>query len=201
MPVRQIKPGRRAVRGYFPSRKNRRQIAFESTFERDFYFLLEMNPKVKSFEEQPIRVTLELEEETTTYVPDTFVLWHGSKLPTVVEIKPKSSDFPESKRKAMEAWCNENGSEFKVVDESNIRTPELKRAKFLYPYMRLTPAEKMVNEILKLFAANKTLSVHDIVQRSSCNAGVVYYLIAVGKLRCNGMPDAKAIISINRKHS
>lgn len=56
MIVRKIKKSYISCTGYLPSVKNKRQVAFESTVERDFYMTLEFDENVLSYEEQPLRI-------------------------------------------------------------------------------------------------------------------------------------------------
>jgi hypothetical protein len=57
MPVRKIPKNYRSVTGRFPSLKNNRSVAFESTLERDFYLSLEFDEGVESYEEQPLTIS------------------------------------------------------------------------------------------------------------------------------------------------
>jgi len=53
------------------SRKNNRMITSESTLERDLYMLMEFDPFVESFEEQPLKITYKNSKGgDSTYTPD-----------------------------------------------------------------------------------------------------------------------------------
>lgn len=88
MPVRKVvtRSGHR-VRGFFPSRKNQRMVAWESVLERDAIVLFELSPGVISYEEQP---SIELYYQGSIprkYYPDfALTLRNGSVVH--VEIKP-----------------------------------------------------------------------------------------------------------------
>jgi hypothetical protein len=56
MPVRKIPKNYRGVTGLVASELNAKQTAFESTLERDFMLLVEFDPNVLSYEEQPVRI-------------------------------------------------------------------------------------------------------------------------------------------------
>ncbi len=56
MPVRQVSNRGGNVIGKFPSIKMGRMIAFESLLERDFIYLLDYDPAVEWFEEQPLTI-------------------------------------------------------------------------------------------------------------------------------------------------
>lgn len=88
MPVRKIKKSYRSVTGVMTSRKNGRMVASESTLERDLFILLEFDPGVETFEEQPVRLTYPNDKgKTASYTPDALCrlktepfdyLWQGS---------------------------------------------------------------------------------------------------------------------------
>ncbi len=57
MPVRKVvTPSGRKVRGYFPSKKMGRMVAWESQIELDAILLFEFSPGVISFQEQPEKI-------------------------------------------------------------------------------------------------------------------------------------------------
>jgi len=78
--------------GYFPSGKNRRQIQYESLLERDYILLLEADPHVISYREQPppINWTDGVCHFTTTFDFEVSLSKPGDplNLKYLVEIKP-----------------------------------------------------------------------------------------------------------------
>ena len=197
MPARKIRQGHRSVRGYFPSRKNGRQMEFESTFERDLFYLLELNVEVLSYEEQPIQVDLIWAEETWRYTPDVMVDMRSCDRPLIYEVKPSLDDFPVTKKKAMDHWCKSNGFIFEVIDASKIRTPELDRAKFLYPYRRILPERSVVDSIINTVSSEPCLTIANLTSLVGCRLGEIYQLIATNQLSCEGMPSSHSVISIS----
>lgn len=89
MPTRKVvtRSGHK-VRGFFPSVKNQRMVAWESLLERDAIVLFELSPGVISYEEQP---SIELYYDGSVprkYYPDfALTLQNGSI--AHVEVKPK----------------------------------------------------------------------------------------------------------------
>lgn len=74
MPVRKIKKSYRNVTGAVVSRKNHRMISSESTLERDLYHLLEFDPLISNYEEQPIRVPYRMADgKMSHYTPDVLI--------------------------------------------------------------------------------------------------------------------------------
>lgn len=83
-----VTPSGRGIRGFFPSTKNQRMVAWESLLERDAIILFELSPGVVSYEEQP---SIELYYDGSLprrYYPDfALTLRNGSV--AHVEVKPK----------------------------------------------------------------------------------------------------------------
>ena len=198
MPVRKIVAGHRSCRGFFWSPKNDSQLAYESTFERDFFYLLELNKEVLSYEEQPILIELTWGEETWLYTPDVMVRMRGCDRPLIYEVKPLEDDFPVNKKKAMNHWCRANGFRFEVIDAKKIRTPELKQAKALYQYLRFNPSKRAVDSVLQEVASESSVSVNKLVDIVGCRLGDIYYLIASNKLSCDGIPSRHSMVSISK---
>jgi len=171
-------------------------MAFESTFERDFFYVLELDSSVISYDEQPFQVLIEWNGAPYRYTPDVLVDRSCTSIPLIVEIKPSIEDFPVEKRKAMEFWCSKSGFEFEVIDALGIRTAELERAKFLYPYLRNSPTQEMYELILEQISKSTTAPVKELIQSSNSRLADIYYLIATGILNCTGVPSINSVISI-----
>jgi len=170
-------------------------MAFESTFERDFYYLLEFDADVIGYKEQPIRVELKWNDSTWNYTPDTCVVRRSAKPLHYYEVKPSVNDFPEDKKKAMEYWCKVNDAKFEVVDASYIRGPALERVKFLYPYLRFSPDQNTCDAIRAHMKSNRDVTTRSLAEGVGCQLGDIYHLIALGELSVAGMPCGNAKIS------
>ncbi len=148
MPVRKIPKNYRSVTGLVASELNAKQTAFESTLERDFMLLVEFDPDVLSYEEQPVRIDyLSVDGQTRHYTPDILVTYHQAststmlKPPLLVEIKYRRDLFErwqelKPKFRAARRYAKEQGWIFKIITEVEIRTPYLKNVKFLRQYQR-----------------------------------------------------------------
>jgi hypothetical protein len=132
-----IRKGTRRVVGKFPSVKpNIRLVHWESQLERDFYYLLEIDPNVLAFREQPLRIEYILSGKHRYYTPD--VLVERKQKVQIVEVKPKSKveKYDEIFRIASQV-CKHNGYEFIVVTDEEIRKqPRLENVKLLWRYSR-----------------------------------------------------------------
>ena len=98
MPVRKVSNRGGNVIGRFPSTKMGRMIAFESLLERDFIYLLDYDPAVEWFEEQPLSIEYVHEAKLLHYTPDFHLLERGQHV--LVECKPERFvDTEENRRK------------------------------------------------------------------------------------------------------
>ena len=70
MAVRKVSNRGGNIIGHFPSLKMRRMVAFESTIERDYLYLLDYDPSVTNFEEQPLTISYAYQGKSYHYTPD-----------------------------------------------------------------------------------------------------------------------------------
>lgn len=145
-PIRKIGLGRRAVAGMMSSDKQAEcgVARFESSLERDFYVLLEFNPRVVRWDPQPIRI--DVPDTGSTYVPDVLVSYaedlrdQGSIRRVLYEVKyrdelNKNWAGYRPRFKAALRYAKSQGWTFKLVTEREIRDGDLLwNAKFLLPY-------------------------------------------------------------------
>jgi TnsA-like endonuclease N terminal/TnsA endonuclease C terminal len=148
MPVRKIPKNYRSVTGLVASELNAKQTAFESSLERDFMLLLEFDPDVLFYEEQPVRIDyLSVDGQTRHYTPDILVTYRQTststmlKPPLLVEIKYRRDLFErwqelKPKFRAARRYAKGQGWIFKIITEVEIRTPYLKNVKFLRQFQR-----------------------------------------------------------------
>jgi hypothetical protein len=138
MPVRKVSNRGGNVVGRFPSAKMGRMIAFESLLERDFIYLLDYDPCVGWFEEQPLSIEYLHENKQLHYTPDFHLIEHGQHM--LVECKPER--FVETEENCCKfavarGWCEERGWEFRIVTEQQVRGSfRLQNVKLLTRYAR-----------------------------------------------------------------
>lgn len=115
-------------------------VWYESFLERDFIYLLEFDPDVVSFAEQPFSLEYPVAGKAHTYTPD-FQVRYVRQRNVLVECKPKAyvdTDENRLKFRAAHAWCAERGWEFRVVTDDIVRQgPRLQNIKLLTRYARL----------------------------------------------------------------
>ncbi len=141
-----------SVSGNYAFRKEK-SIAFESTLERDLLTILEFNSSVFNVTEQPLTIEYKNKNErNVTYTPDFLVIFNDpneltgitsiSRKPWLIEVKPrdiliKKWDILKPKFKVAIKYALENDMQFKIFDESRIRTSYLKRIQFLNRYKNM----------------------------------------------------------------
>jgi hypothetical protein len=138
MPVRKVSNHGGSVTGRFPSAKMGRMIAFESLLERDFIYLIEYDPVVEWFEEQPLSIEYEYENRQLHYTPDFHLFESGQHV--LVECKP--SRFVETEENCRKfavtrEWCAERVWEFRVITDQQVRSGfRLQNVKLLAQHAR-----------------------------------------------------------------
>ncbi len=122
------------VRGYFPSRKMMRMVAWESQLERDAIMLLEFSLGVVGFREQPARVYFDQDGVRHQYIPDFEVELADGRI-LHVEVKPESKlRKPDIARRfaAITAHYSRSENGFSVLTEKAIRKePRLSNLRLL----------------------------------------------------------------------
>ncbi len=124
-PARQVvAPTGGIVRGWFPSIKAQRMVAFESLLERDALYLFEFSPAVANIQEQPFKLQYACGDVVRRYTPDFALDLHDGRT-VIVEIKPENkllqADVAESLR-CIEAAFMRQGQVFRVLSDLTIRT-------------------------------------------------------------------------------
>lgn len=158
-----------------PSRKKEKvddMVHCESGIERDYAYLLNYDPQVASYEEQPLKITYVVDQKKRFYTPDFAVHWSQGP-PSLVECKPASKlNDPENLQKwtAARLWCAANGYTFLLVTDESLEkwSVVLDNIKSMagHAHQRITPQAK--EYLLRIVQAEgKALSVAEVVERAS----------------------------------
>lgn len=109
------------------SSKVKRIVKLFSNLEYYNFLSLEMNPDVRSFCEQPLRVPITMEGETRNVIFDMYVEYvDGSSEFQEVKYESELNGEDEKSKRSREQirrekiWCVENGHEFSVRTEKEI---------------------------------------------------------------------------------
>lgn len=147
MPIRKIKAGYCNLTAKVPSVKINRMADAESSLERDFLLILETDPNVTSFEEQPLTIEfVDSKDKIFSYTPDALVHYHN-KPSILYEVKYRQEIAKnwfklKPKFRAAIRFSREQAWRFKIVTEKEIRTPRLKNLEFLSHFSRtISPIE------------------------------------------------------------
>lgn len=140
MPVRKIPrygAGHKNL-GKFASVKTGRVAWYESLTERDCMYLLDFDPDVIYWHEQPLRIRFSHGGKTHRYTPDLEVHRTGKK--QIVEVKPKhqvDSGKWDVLFRTVSSICAQEGYEYIVMTDEVIRKqPKLENVKRLWKYAR-----------------------------------------------------------------
>lgn len=182
------KGGVRKNIGKFPSLKVGRNVWWESLLERDYIHLLEFDPDVTKYEEQPIRVAYPLEGRACHYTPD-FLVERRDGRRIIVEVKLKIKASTEDFRLfflSAAPVIHKLGYEFVVVTEEMIRVePLLENIKILWGYSRVAFFSRHQVLCRKFLRENDEASIADLARALSdkgVTLPVIYSLVYHGAL-------------------
>jgi len=167
MPVRQVSNRGGNITGKFPSLKMGRMVAFESLIERDFLYLLDYEPAIEWFEEQPMTIEYQVEEKILHYTPDFHLIEAGQNV--LVECKPGNlvnHRANQLKFKAAVRWCTERSWKFQVITDIQLRTGyRLENIKLMTYYARLNIPPQIKTQIYTIVANRGSgICVGDVTQ-------------------------------------
>lgn len=126
------------VVGRFQSLKSGRTVHWESQLERDLLVLMEIDPGILEFREQPLTVRFEEGGRERRYTPDFLVRKaHGLH---VVEVKPAAlaakPEWQELFARMIEHFAAEGATYEVLTDQEICRQPRLANAGLLLRYQR-----------------------------------------------------------------
>ena len=176
MPVRRIPKSHCSLTGVVASTKRAvpgmsgGMAGFEPSLERDLLVLLDFDPEVLCYEEQPVRIDyVDAGGYYRRYTPDVLVVWRPNlelalcRTPLLIEVKYR---FDLKKRwadlkprfRAARRRARARGWTFRLATEVEIRTPYLRNVKFLSAYRRLqrdgVTSERLLAAVHELRAAD-----------------------------------------------
>lgn len=188
-----------SLSGVIPSQKNDRLHEFESSLERDLLTVLEFDPNVESFEEQPVCIHyVDEESKPRTYTPDVLVHYRSEAppgcwmKPRLVEVKYRADlwkNWPRLKPKFRAAvrFAAEHGMEFKILTEKEIRTEYLENARFLNRYRKVDVEPGYVQRLDDLLGQLPATTPEEIIQLAARDLYkqaeylfVLWHMVAIG---------------------
>jgi hypothetical protein len=168
MSVRKIKKSYISCTGYFASYKNKTQIAFESTLERDFYMFLEFEKNVLKYEEQPMQINYEYTDgKKRRYTPDTLVTYKDNtqklfevKYANELENNPALQEKIKILKKHIQEKYN---IDFEIFTDEDINKQYLENLKFLYKFAFIPPSNEKTEVILQILQSNENIEIKEIL--------------------------------------
>lgn len=126
--------------------------SYSSTIERDCLYEFEYDPAVQRYRAQPFTITGTTPDgHAHRYTPDYLVIRHDGR--EIVECKPAARlDAPHTQQQIAlgTTWAAENGHDFRVVTDTELRGPRLDNLKLLYRFAQLTPPSPQIQRCLML---------------------------------------------------
>lgn len=152
LPVRKIRKNYRSVTGTFPSKKNGRNMGFESILERNFFLSLEFDSSVQRYVEQPVKIILQLPDHKSPYHPDCFVSYNNGTN-CIVEVKyineiESNKEFFDLKFSVAKQYAADHSMEFKVVTEEYLPETVVDNMMFIYKNAATDVPEEIHQSIL-----------------------------------------------------
>ena len=180
--------GSKKVIGKFASLKMKRAIWWESQIERDYIYLLEFDPDVLFYKEQPFRIRYTYADSQHHYTPDFLVLRKDGRK-QLVEVKPEEKMAKDENVLLFHIIfpiCQQQGYEFVIVTDKMIRTaPRLENIKFLYRYARTLIHPQHRIQCHEFFNGRTSATLGEIIgffESEEVSRRVVYALVYEGFL-------------------
>jgi hypothetical protein len=157
MAVRKIPKNYLSVTGSFASQKNDQMDEFESLLEKEHLMLLEFDETVDRFEVQPVNIPVPGERKG--YTPDALVHFladpHTGEIrrTSLIEVKhtddlQRHAEKYKNKFSLATKFAEEQGWEFCIKTQHDIRTQRLKNIKFLREYRNIDVHEQDQQQLL-----------------------------------------------------
>lgn len=176
----------RRFRGYFPSRKLGRMVAWESLTERDVILLLEFSPGVLSYQEQPALVQYHDGQDMRAYYPDFEVVFLDGEA-IHIEVKTAhdlAKPVMQEKYRTIAADYIRRQQGFRIVSDHDLRIGYLLRNLQL-----LASVQRMAGRTTELKRLWEGHFIHEQVQFADAEACLgrakVLALLAVGVAHCD----------------
>lgn len=132
---------------------------FESTLERDLILLQAWDSTVDWFQTQPLKIKYEDSTgRSRAYTPDLLVSFDPclskGRRPMLCEVKPREVLLREGEEllprfRAARRTATERGWDFRIFDETRIRTPYLHNVQFLWRYRHSEVHENIWLEVME----------------------------------------------------
>lgn len=179
-----ISRSRGRVTGKFASMKMGATIYWESQLERDAIMLMEIDPAVSAYYEQPFTLEYRHEGEIHHYTPDLLVEFGDGK--QLIEVKPdEEAESPANQERfaLLTRLFLEHGYVYRILPEREIRIqPRLDNTKLLLRYRRVVVSDVTRERLRRQLAAHYKLPIKWFTDRPELGIG----LPQIASLLCYG---------------
>lgn len=151
------------VIGHSPSRKNRCAVVWDSLIERDYFLLLEHDPRVVRYVPQPETIDITLDPRWKSYTSDVLVVHEDGTLCRVEVKSDKAVQDPEiaARLGVIGVQYLIEGKDFRVVTASQIRVGKrVINLRALRHYTRVPLDEKSVSTVRSVLEANPGIQLN-----------------------------------------
>jgi len=167
MAVRKIRANYGSVTGLVADDQSAQSTGYESSLERDFIKHLMFNQNVSKHEEQPLTIEFkDADGKQRRYTPDLLVFYRSDIAltrewrPLLAEVKYRSDLFRhwvdlKPKFRAARTYAKQQGWDFAIITEQEVRTPYLKNITFLLEF-RKYPVDEAASQLLVEAVADRT---------------------------------------------
>ncbi|KAF6700425.1 MULTISPECIES: TnsA endonuclease N-terminal domain-containing protein [Bacillus] len=230
-PVRRVGGGGHNVCGTYPSKKMGCTIQYESSkVELPAIFMMENNPNVLEYYDQPTKIKLEYQKSNgkkvaPIYTPDFLVIakdaiyfeeWKTEtdliKLFEKEPVRYKKNEMGQWCSPPAEKWAMERALKFRVRSDSEINWILSRNFEFLDDYLRAgqqNVSSDIKNVIFNIIKTSPGISLQDLIQSSNLySADYVYDLIICNEIYVDlniyllSEPDRNPVyISVEQHHS
>ncbi|WP_060663653.1 TnsA endonuclease N-terminal domain-containing protein [Bacillus sp. CHD6a] len=155
------------------SKKIGRDVFFYSELEYDHWILIESNPRIKAFCEQPLKISGYIDNEYRESIFDMWLLWEDGK-EEFVEVKysrdienlEKRKDRVSKQIRLQQNWCENNNYNYRIVTEKQIRVnPLFSNSRIILPYIHLgkrATTDLIYFRILKFLKSTEQVTIKAI---------------------------------------
>jgi hypothetical protein len=154
-------------RGFMPSIKNQRPVAWESQLELQFYQVLELSPDVRTFVVQPTREQIWVDGAPAIYIPDVKVKF-ANGTDAFFEVKPALKCRTRriaSRLVAIRARFEETGRRFHLITDTWLQAePRRSNVEWLMYHRRgtlLSQVERM--RLMRTVKAHQPENVAELI--------------------------------------
>jgi hypothetical protein len=176
---------------------------FESALERDLILTAAFEDDVNWFQSQPVKIHYTDKNGVARhYTPDLFIHFGTEENPTrrpqLCEVKYRKDLIAKWKEllpkfRAARAYCRARGWDFKIYDETRIRTPRLANIQFLWRYKSSTRGEGFYGPIMdELLDLTEPTTMNALLERMYPNIRergeaiwVWWTMVVQGAIKCD----------------